>query len=153
MSKIIEFYEGTRRNQEGYSIDDIIDFTDTGLERGHTYIQWIFPLPEKSKAVPNSPVLTQTDIDEFNRRSDLQNTMKELLVVMLNFYHSSSQWLTPHNHNFLRITRIIRSSKLLGLEKESQIFYNNMCAIYEKNERVIGPVTKQFWDEAITKDF
>jgi hypothetical protein len=167
---IIGFYEGRARNQEGYTIDDISGFTDAGLEKNHCYIQWIFPLPEKSKAVPTSPILRQGDIDEFNRRPDLQKKMRTMFEIMLMFYglniyehkvrtsfehwhYRYPVWLTPRNHNFLRISRIIRSAKLLGLKGEAQMFYDFLCNIYKDNKGTIGPVTKQFWDEAITKDF
>jgi len=167
---IIGFYEGTHNNQEGYSIDDIKEFTDEELEKVHTYIQWIFPLPEKSKAVPGSPVLRQSDIDEFNNRSDLQKKMKTMFYIMLDFYglnvfdnkvrtsfenwhHKYPMWLTSRNHNFLRLSRMIRSMKLLGLKNDAQMLYDFLCILYENNENIIGPVTKQFWDEAITKDF
>ena len=50
--------------------------------------------------------------------------------------------------------------KLLGSDPESpsgltilaKKLYNCLCDIYEDNKNTIGPVTKQFWDEAIKKD-
>jgi len=179
MSKdIIGFYQGVVRNQEGYSINDILKFSDEKLEDNHCYIQWIFPLPERSKAVPGSPFLRQADINEFNDSGVLQSKMIELFYRVAGFYglgvqidpeteamtikvmpsdglfeKKTANWLTPHNHNFLRISRIIRSLKLAGLEQWAQGFYKCMCEIYENNKTTIGPVTKQFWDKAIEKDF
>jgi len=168
---IIGFYEGVVKNQEGYTIDDIISydvFSDEKLEENHCYIQWIFPLPEKSKTVPDSPVLRKSDIKTFNNRPDLQNKMRTMFNIMLNFYGLNicenkvktargewhlryPVWLTTNNHNFLRISRMLKSMKLLGLKHESQMFYDFLCVLYGYNKNTIGPVTKEFWDQAITK--
>jgi len=170
MADIIGFYKGTAKNQEGISISDVLAMDDQDLERCHTYIQWVFPLPEKSKAVPSSPVLRQADIDEFRSDIDLQDTMEKVLKKMLDFYglamdvsriipiwafmKKSENWLTPRNHNFLRLTRMIRSMKLLGLEHWAESLHDCLSRLYkdEGYKGIIGPVTKQFWDEAILKD-
>ena len=120
--------------------------------------------------VRNIETKPSSDIDEFNNRFDLQKKMKTMFYIMLDFYglniydnkvtisfenwhHKYPMWLIPRNHNFLRLSRIIRSMKLLGLKNDAQMLYDFLCILYENNENIIGPVTKQFWDEAITKDF
>ena len=38
------------------------------------------------------------------------------------FKESLKRWCTPKNHNFLRITRILKSLKLFGLKKKQSHF-------------------------------
>ena len=156
---IIGFYLGISKNQQGYYIDDILNFNDEELENNHCYIQWVFPLPEKSRAVPESPILRQRDIETFNNCQDLQGKMLKALERMAKFYgfgdkEKMKRWITPRNHNFLRITRILRSMCLLGNSKLAKELHQYLCdEVYKENEAIIGPVTKQYWDEAIERDF
>ncbi|KAL8684685.1 MAG: hypothetical protein Q9218_008189 [Villophora microphyllina] len=41
-----------------------------------------------------------------------------------NLDEATKYWLMPFNHNHLRITRIIRSCRILGLEPEALIFHD-----------------------------
>ena len=168
---IIGFYRGDERNQVGETIDDIFKMSMNELEKDHCYIQWLFPLPEKSKAVPTAPVLCEADIQDFKSDESLQMKMAKATMKMLSFYgltinggdeslivkgsnweERSKEWITPRNHNFLRLTRMIRSLKLCGMETWAKALHNRLCKIYEENSGTIGPLTKQFWDEAIEKD-
>ena len=45
-------------------MDDLQTQTPEGLERTHDYIQWLFPLPERSSANPDAPRLSSADIDD-----------------------------------------------------------------------------------------
>lgn len=65
------------------------------------------------------------------------------------FDEKSKKWITPKNHNFLRITRILTSLNLLGDDSSAKMFYKCLCEIYEDHKGIIGPLTKQFWDEAM----
>jgi len=65
------------------------------------------------------------------------------------FEDKAKNWLTPKNHNFLRITRILTSLMLLGNESTAKMLHECLCDIYEDYKGTIGPLTKQFWDEAM----
>jgi hypothetical protein len=165
---IIGFYNGVSQNQIGMSIRDVENMDYDQMENDHYYIQWIFPLPEKSQAVPTSPVLTKGDIEQFREDEKLRHTMVKMILKMLGFYglklntmyeesivkgddfkERVKNWITPKNHNFLRLTRMIRSTKLLGLDAWANALYSCLCSIYEEYGNIIGSTTKKFWDEAI----
>lgn len=153
MRDIIGFYEGSEKNQEGYKFKDILNFNDSQLEVGHTYIQWLFPLDEPSLAVPGSPILNKYQVEEFRNREDLQKKMVLAIDRMIDFYkfgyNVDKQWLTPRNHNYRRLTRILRSLKLMGLDKQVNRVYGALNHEYEYNKNIIGETTKEFWDKAI----
>ena len=58
-------------------------------------------------------------------------------------------WLTPGNHNFLRITRILKSVGLLGLCEHRRAFFECLNVIYKENKAVIGEETFEFWQSAV----
>ena len=64
------------------------------------------------------------------------------------FKESLKRWCTPKNHNFLRITRILKSLKLFGLKKEAVAFFMKLRSIYRERYRIIGKNTYLYWKEA-----
>ena len=164
---IIGFYEGKVPNQIGMTFDDVRNMTFEEMEKNHHYIQWIFPDTLKSKAVPTSPILTNSDREVFSLRSDLQAKMYDMFNRMLNFYgfvieenkirraddfeKRIKNWLSPRNHNYKRLTRIMRSLRLLRQPQWANALHACLEDVYDEYESLIGPVTKQFWDEAISE--
>src|SRR5581483_71640 len=105
----------------------------------------------------------------FAADDDLRGELIESLRVMLRFFglglDEKSQapyigrsddfrerqhvWLTPYNHNFLRITRILRSLSLLGCYAYAAALLRCLEAIHTEYRDVIGPRTMQFWRNAL----
>ncbi|HET9148421.1 MAG TPA: opioid growth factor receptor-related protein [Acetobacteraceae bacterium] len=131
----------------------------------HDYIQWLFPLPERSGFNPAAPVLSRQDIGVFRGGPELQERLLNSFRMMLRFYGFRLEegeppavvpspdhevrmagWLSPGNHNFLRMTRILRSMTLLGRESEAQALLACLREIYEsRGEEIIGPDTLRYW--------
>ena len=65
-----------------------------------------------------------------------------------NFVQGSRYWLTKFNHNHLRITRIIRSCRVLGLGGEAKAFYDALIRVAQENKAVISQRTLMFWQRA-----
>src|SRR5438128_7445456 len=78
-------------------------------------------------------------------RPELQDNLRASFCRMLRFYgleleedvrrganfeERAGNWLSPWNHNHLRITRILKSLRILGLEKEASLFFNCLAQIY-----------------------
>ena len=59
---IVMFLEGEGTDARSRTVFDVLAMDDVAMERTHDFIQWLFPLPEPSAAVPGSPVLTPGDI-------------------------------------------------------------------------------------------
>ena len=67
------------------------------------------------------------------------------------FPRQAGHWLAPMNHNFLRLTRILRSLSLLGLEAEAQALLAALENLYQGGaEEIIGARTLAFWRGAVT---
>jgi hypothetical protein len=140
------------------------------LEAVHDFIQWLFPLPEPSPVNPLAPVLDPATIAEFRKRSDLTTALLRSFETMLAFYgfrlvetpqvrvdpsalfaQASENWLTTGNHNHLRITRILRSTRVLGLETHSEAFFRALSEVYETpgGRHAVGEVSFRYWRSAV----
>jgi hypothetical protein len=171
--KILQFYAAAIPDHRGRYLNEILKWQDDELECVHDYIQWLFPLPERSGFNLNAPVLDQQAIYEFRSRPDLQRNMLASFLRMLAFYgleivescaptvrrapsfaERSKNWLTASNHNHLRITRILKSMRTLGLETEATALFDCLADIYrEESGRAfpcISDDTFRFWQHAVT---
>jgi hypothetical protein len=147
MSKVIEFLKGTGADSHGRTLAEVLRLSDGELEHSHDIVQWLFPLNEASQCQPQSPVLTAEDVALMKADKNIQNNILEAYNRFTLFYNDP-QWLTPHNHNYLRLTRILKCLGLAGLNGEKTILKKVLNAVYLQHEKAIGPVTKRFWDEA-----
>lgn len=121
---------------------------DVALEHTHDFIQWLFPLPEPSQAVPDAPVLTPDDVLAV-RASDLAPiALAAATDRMTNFYRSTHDWLMPNDHNHRRITRIIRSLRLLVGDDEADAFRDAILARVEQTRAPVSARSRGYWTTA-----
>lgn len=64
------------------------------------------------------------------------------------FAERAENWLWPMNHNHLRLTRILRSTLLLGLEAESKALFYALNELYREYPDRIPARTHAFWSSA-----
>jgi hypothetical protein len=155
-SPIIAFYRGTGTDDRGRTLDAIRSFSDDRLEHVHDFIQWLFPLDEPSGANPDAPVLTGDDIATFRADASLRAELLRSLDVMRRFYGvdrstASSvpqRWLLPHNHNYLRLTRIMKCLRLLGCDDAAASLFASLREIYERHPDAIGATSFAYWRDA-----
>ena len=167
-SALIAFYRGEGRDHRGRLLSHIHQYSFDSLERHHDYIQWLFPLQEPSAANPDAPLLTSSDIAAFAADESLRAALLRSFRRMLEFYslelvedgdtvtvtqgdffdEYSRIWLTPGNHNFLRISRMLRSMSLLGLNEYARAFLTQLEEIYADHESIIGATTLGYWRRA-----
>jgi hypothetical protein len=135
MTPLLAFYFGSHPDHRGRMLAEIVKQDDDWLETAHDYIQWLFPLTEHSRVIPGAPTLSPSDIKAFRTDALLREHMLVALRRMLRFYglqysagvftkganwnDRKSNWFTEPTHNNLRITRILRSLVLVGLEAEA----------------------------------
>ena len=168
---IISFYAGKTPDDRGRFLRDIQQWPDGRLESVHDFIQWMFPLREPSGVNPDAPVLDARTISEFRSRTDLQENLRQSWLRMLKFYgfdavqsgidwtvkpaanfdERAENWLTPYNHNHLRITRIIKCLGTLGLAPEARAFFDALSAVYRSPQfkSAISAVTFDYWQAAV----
>jgi hypothetical protein len=146
---VVQFLNGTGVDRRGRALADILAWADDDLERHHDYIQWLFPLSAPSTAVMGSPVLDAADIQAIRDDAKAQANLLRALDRMRAFYASTTHWLTPNNHNHLRITRIISSLYKLGQPAAAQEFYDFIKAKADAVPGSATPLTLSFWEKAV----
>lgn len=162
---IVQFYRGEIPNNEGNFIDEILSWSFDRLEMDHSYIQWLFPLEEKSNFNIDAPILTTNDIKEFRKDVILQEKFLFSFHKILLFfgfvlegnnirvqidgeYHKDAKWLfRGFNHNMLRITRVLRSLYLLEQEELSKKFLE----VLRNYRDCVSENTWNFWESAIVE--
>ena len=174
---IVRFYDPNiqAKDRRGRTRSSILAWSDDELEYHHDYIQLLFPLPEGSPFNPSAPVIDEATFNAFRSRLELQTQLRASLQRMLHFYgfqfasetadggnsqtlqvvegsnypEASRNWVRRFNHNHLRITRILRSLRVLGLENEALEFFKALKRVYDGGK--IGQKSMMFWTRAIER--
>ncbi|KAI9046642.1 hypothetical protein LZ554_009384 [Drepanopeziza brunnea f. sp. 'monogermtubi'] len=161
---LIAFYEAKGTDLLGRTLSSILQWNEERLESCHNYIQFLFPLPEMSNVNINAPVIDRRVFNEFRLRPDLRRNLKLSFEKMLWFYgfrletkggritvcrgenfdQQSRVWDCRFDHNHLRITRIIRCLRVLGLEEEALAFR----ATLESSTIHVSARSREFWRRA-----
>ena len=148
MSALSDFLDGASPDAQGRSHAEILALPDAEIEARHDFIQWLFPLPEPSRAVPGSPFLTPGDVEAIRGSEAGLRNLEAAARRMLAFYAGTRHWLRSHDHNHLRITRIIRSLRLLVGDEAADAFRAGIRALAAEAGAPINSATLRFWDEA-----
>jgi hypothetical protein len=174
-SRILTFFRGGA-DDRGRTLDEILAWNRERLEYTHDYIQWLFPLRERSGANPGAPVLTDTDVRAFATDAVLRQQLLRALRMMIDFYGLdlidpetrdapdprvirrpgfdgvATGWLFPGSHNFLRLTRILISLRTLGLDPYARALFEALRAIYADHASRIGATTYAYWQRAMAEE-
>jgi len=152
-TNVVPFYRGIEANINGVTLEQILDWDERRLESTHNYIQWLFPSVSASQFNQTSPLLKANDIQAFHQEPILRKNLIRSFCKMLSFYGlqmnditlqiqrapnsavRQAVWLTPGNHNYWRIARILRCLTLLGLKSHAQAFHAIVMDI-SRNEGV-----------------
>jgi hypothetical protein len=164
---LVAFYRDGAPDDENRTLAQILGWDDRRLEAIHDYIQWLFPLTERSGANPSAPTLDDATIQAFRSTPVMRDRLRQAFLRMLRFYGfawadgvtpnisraanfgiRSHEWLSPMNHNHLRLTRILRSLRLLGLEEEAAALFRELDAIRQEYPGRITPRTFDYWKDA-----
>lgn len=172
--RIVVFYSGGI-DDRGRTLESMLDWSDERLESVHDYIQWVFPTTTPSGVNPFAPLVTEATIAAF-RSPALRDRLRAALDRMLTFYglaratdvtgrvsigidverfgRRAANWLTPGNHNHLRLTRIMQSLWTLGLRDEAAALQRCLVAdIYKgPGAKKITRETVAYWQTALPRD-
>lgn len=149
---IVAFLRMEKPDNRGRMVSDIWNYSNEDLESTHDYIQWIFPLFERSAHSPGAPILTTNSAERIVADEGCNYSLNRSLSIMRSFYGKESLWAKPNNHNLLRITRILKSSALLLGKVPSMEFYDFI--MLRCNELGFKPSSTavDFWNEAMSAE-
>jgi hypothetical protein len=163
-----DFYLGEGKDAEGRTLQEVQNLPLDKKESVHHYIQWLFPLKVPSRFNSNAPLLTDSLLPALKQDPLMKAHVLASLNQMLTFYglewketaiHPNSSfgtgssedrskvWLTPGNHNHMRLSRILESLNLLGMKEESNSLFACLQEIYAKFPSKITLSTWNNWNE------
>lgn len=150
MSAILDFYlddEGT--TSDGYTLEQIRGWGDDDYELEKNYVQWLFPTPEESGFNPDAPVLTEADIAAFRSDPLPRHRLRQSFARFLRFLglaltergqviegdgfeeRRRKVW-AYYNDNWWRVSRVLTSLTVLGLEVEARALFAWLDAAFRQ---------------------
>ncbi len=144
-SPVVSFLNGSGRDGAGRTLGAVLALNDKTLEDRHDFIQWLFPLAEPSRAVPGSPVLTEEDRVAISGSAAALANLAAAAGRPSAFYEVTDHWLGRQDHNHLRISRIIRSLRLLVGDTAADNFRDARLADVSAREGKVNPVSLEHW--------
>lgn len=159
-SVLVQFIRGDGQDHRGRTLDDVLALDNFWLEHTHDYIQWLFPLPEPSRANFMAPILTDEDRAAFQGDDNLKLQHRRALDRMLGFFGLVRRnleikalpglnlkdhiWLKSGGHNHLRITRIIRSLHCCDQPELARAVQVAFVTIGQSHG-LVGEVSVSYW--------
>lgn len=134
-------------------------------------IQVWFPLPEGSPFNWAAPVIDKETCSAFRSRPELRTGLQKAFTRIIKFYGFEASykgeevhiyrsinpipafrnWVVRLDHNHLRITRVIRSLRVLGLEQNAQAFYKAIQDVNRDFPDRIGKRSMMYWERAAVR--
>ncbi|KAF2642165.1 hypothetical protein P280DRAFT_397427 [Massarina eburnea CBS 473.64] len=210
---LLDFYNPgiNSTDENGCTLAEMMGWEDSLLERRQDYIRWLFPLPEESMLIHNTPAVNREVVDQFRNSDVLKHKMIMSFLKMINFYGftispypegdsakdrkqktrqykivnppttagssatqpftlpplpvmgyyvvrgpnwktASRNWCTHIDHNHLRITRILRSLRIFGIQNQSEALYDALKRAYRDPKTKIGKNSMMFWRRAVRNE-
>jgi hypothetical protein len=157
----INFYLNKKTDDQDRTLDSILRMDDSQFENKHDYIQIIFPLQEKSNFNSSAPLISEEEIQEFKINKEIRsnvflsvqrflkflglNIQNELIIFNQDWKEKSYNWLNYRNHNYLRITRLLKFLMMIGMKDLAKNIFDMLKEIYTINKLKIGEETYLFW--------
>jgi len=161
------FLEGSGLDDQNRTILEIIEWNDGQLESCHDYIQWVFPNRTRSHFNPVAPILDNDMISQLLECPTAIRNIRRMLMRMYLFYSlevvafedgtyqldlpedsGRPWWITNGNHNYLRLTRILKTLKELQLQEDLFALSDILDIISRKYHHFIGEKTLHYWHDA-----
>lgn len=163
----IDFYSSQCPNTHGITIDQIWSYSDGTRESQHNFIQWIFPTWSVSGSNARAPTLNLDIVRAFRTTPELQARLRHSFIYMLEHYglelteddkvqktaqfNGKKHRMGGHDHNRLRITRIIASLQSLGQRDLAQSFFLCLDEINREDPSIFNQQSFGAWRNAASQ--
>ena len=145
---LVNFLNETGPDHQRRYLRDIWDFDDKAIEQTHDFIQWMFPLTEKSMSVPGVPTLSAADVEAIRASEVARANLEKSAQWYLGFLQRNDHWIKSYDHNHLRITRMIKSLRLLCGDDEADFYKEQFWQLLGSDLMGIPSRTVKYWEDA-----
>ena len=147
---LVDFLSGISPDHQGRYLRDIWDFDDKAIEQTHDFIQWMFPLTEKSMSVPGVPTLSVEDIEAIRTSEFARSNLEKSAQWYLGFLQRNDHWIKSYDHNHLRITRVIKALNLLLSQRVALTLLNSVLEVAGDKVNSVSQDAIRFWRAAVS---
>ena len=99
--------------------------------------------------MPGAPVLGAVEAAAIRGDPQAQAGLRAGLARMARFYADTDGWLTGHDHNHLRITRIIAATRDLLGQAEAAAFHAEIVAWNRAAGSPVNRASLRYWSAAL----
>ena len=143
----INFLNGTQCTEYGKTYNDIMKYDHDDIEHDCRFIQWIFPLREKSAFAHNVPIIDLNELTNFiNEDKTIVDKLVKSYNLMMNhwgLFDATTQKVKLLNgHNALRFSRMLQSlvyHKQIKLAQEAYKLISVHFGNCDENLNVLEP--------------
>lgn len=143
------FLAGTGRDGSGRTLREVLAFDDARIEGIHDFVQWCFPLRMASRAVSGAPILDGPEAAAIRADPAALSGLRAALGRMTRFYAETDGWLCAHDHNHLRITRILTALRDLAGQEAAEDFHAFVVARDAATGGRVNRDSLRYWAEAL----
>ena len=142
---VLYFLEGAIPDGLGRTLSMIMAFDDQAIESTHDFIQWIFPLDEPSRSHPGAPVLDLFEIEEIKSSDVALENLMQSADWYFGFLQRHDHWIRQYDHNHLRISRAIKSLRLLVSDEVADRYKAAILDFLGGNTSAISERSRGYW--------
>ena len=122
MSELASFFSDELDHTKYGSFEEILNRDDEFWEKTHDFIQWIFPLNEASRFNQKAPILDHSSIRQLLASDETKQKLLLGTDRYKSFLKASDRWRSGYDHNHMRISRAIKSLRLLSDDQSANGF-------------------------------
>ena len=135
-------------DHKGRMLSDIYKFSDNEIEANHDFIQIVFPLAEPSFWSSNKYFIeSEQQIDSLTSDKNVREAILQSAYWYISFLKRNNHWKNVNNHNLKRITRMIKSVRLIVGDIEADKVKKEITSI-PNIEKLVGQNSIKYWKKA-----
>lgn len=147
-SKLHQFFTEQISHPKHGLHGEILEKDDEFWENTHDFIQWVFPLDEKSRSNHNAPRLSGGDIRMIKLSPLAEENLGRAVTRYKQFLTNNLKWRTGYDHNHLRISRVIKCLRILESHDSAERFRFWIEQELGPNINRIDIKSRRYWDLA-----
>lgn len=167
--ELCDFFRGRGTDIECRTFEQILLWDDVLMEVCHDYIQWLFPTDEPSRFNQDAPILDEATQRVFRTDPDIRKNYRRGAYRFINFLGLSiisaepdgdvveivkagnferrflTCWRGPQNHNWRRMSRVLRSLRLVGMNAELRALTTFLQDFIIEHPGMVDENTISYW--------
>lgn len=144
------FHEAKAPLANGNRRDTLLFLSDEEFESNHGFIQWAFPTNEKSHHNFTAPTLDLESAVWLAENQEFVTFLENMTARFLEFLQRNRHWVQSHDHNHLRISRALKSIRMLHSYELANWFYERVLEFAGDAEQSM-PKAYSIWEQKLSK--